>query len=222
MKHQNIKIFKKGSKHKMKQPASNHFAIHYEKPSAIWQLSEQLLSAIPFDDEKLTFCCIGTDRSTGDSLGPIVGSYLKSSFNFPFKIVGTLEHPLHALNIEQTVTDLQKTNPYLVAIDACLGEEKSVGLIVMNDGPIYPGKAVKKKLPPIGNTAIKGVVNVGGFMEATILQNTRLHVTQTMSSIIAKAILLAWQRYLLNIKHNYDNDRNNENSWQQIGYTNFR
>ena len=206
----------------MKQPASNHFAIHYEKNSAVWQLSEQLLTSIPFHDQQMTFCCIGTDRSTGDSLGPLVGSYLKSSLSFPFQIIGTLQSPLHALNLEETVNDLQAQQPFVVAIDACLGEENAVGLIVLNDGPIFPGKAVKKQLPPIGNIAIKGVVNVGGFMEAAILQNTRLHVTQTMSTIIAKAILLAWQRYLLNVKHNHDNESNNNDAWQQIGYTNFR
>lgn len=206
----------------MKQPASKHFAIHYEKSSAIWQLSDELLTTIPFHDQHMTFCCIGTDRSTGDSLGPLVGSYLKSSLSFPFPIIGTLQAPLHALNLEETANDLQAQQPFVVAIDACLAEESAVGLIVLNDGPIFPGKAVKKQLPPIGNIAIKGVVNVGGFMEAAILQNTRLHVTQTMSTIIAKAILLAWQRYLLNVKHNRDNECNNDDAWQQIGYTNFR
>lgn len=74
----------------MKQRDANHFAIHYEKPSVVWQLSDRFLQTIPFDDQNVTFCCIGTDRSTGDSLGPIVGSFLKDSISFPFTIIGTL------------------------------------------------------------------------------------------------------------------------------------
>lgn len=206
----------------MQQPNQDRFAIHYEKSSAVWQLSDYLLASLPLHQPNLTFCCIGTDRSTGDSLGPLVGSYLDSAHNFPFPVIGTLQFPLHALNIEETAIKLNQEKPFVVAIDACLGEESSIGLIVSTEGAIYPGKAVKKQLPPIGNIAIKGVVNVGGFMEATVLQNTRLHVTQSMSAIIAKAILLSWQRYLLNVKHHRNDDANNDNAWQQIGYTNFR
>lgn len=124
--------------------------------------------------------------------------------------------------MKETIDTLQQKQPFIVAIDACLSEEDAVGFIVINDGPIFPGKAVKKQLPPIGNIAIKGVVNVGGFMEAAILQNTRLFVTQTMALTIAKALLLAWQRHLLNGKHNRDNNPYNQYTRQQIGYTNFR
>ena len=56
---------------------------------------------------------------------------------------------------------------------------------------LYPGKAVKKELPPIGNLSIKGIVNVGGFMEAMVLQNTRLHITYSMSTTIARALTLS-------------------------------
>ena len=206
----------------MKHPKLSRFAIHYEKSSAIWQLSDFLLEHLPLYEQNLTFCCIGTDRSTGDSLGPLVGSYLNSMPNFPFKVIGTLEQPVHALNLHETIEHLELEKPFVVAIDACLGDEPSVGFIVLSNSAIQPGKAVKKQLPPIGNISIKGVVNVGGFMEAAVLQNTRLHVTQTMSSVIAKAILLTWQRYLLNGKLSRHDDRNNQDAWQKIGYTNFR
>ena len=206
----------------MNQQKRCHFAIHYEKTSAIWQLSDFLLENLPLYQQNLTFCCIGTDRSTGDSLGPLVGSYLQSMHNFPFPVIGTLEKPLHALNLCDTIEQLAIDKPFVVAIDACLGDEPSVGLIVANDDAIQPGKAVKKQLPPIGDFSIKGVVNIGGFMETTVLQTTRLHVTQSISNVISQAILLAWQRYLLNIKHNRNNNAYDDNRWQQIGHTYFR
>lgn len=207
----------------MTQAFEKNYSIHYEQTSAVWELSEFLLQRIPFDHEKLVFCCIGTDRSTGDALGPIVGSQLQQIFSFPFEIVGTLQTPLHALNIVERHKKLyEQEEPFIVAIDACLGEASAIGSILVQDGPLYPGKAVNKALPPIGHLSIKGIVNVGGFMEAKVLANTRLHVTYSMSDKIARALQLAWQRHLLKQKNNRNYDRNNYNRWQQIGYTDFR
>ncbi|MEK4630489.1 MAG: spore protease YyaC [Solibacillus sp.] len=197
---------------------------HYEHPSTVWDLSESFLNHIPFDHDELVFCCIGTDRSTGDALGPIIGSQLHHTFSFPFRIFGTLETPLHALNIIDRYEELKREyqNPFVVAIDACLGEANTIGSILIQEGPLYPGKAVKKQLPPIGNLSIKGIVNVGGFMEASVLQNTRLHVTYSMSDKIVRALMLAWQRHLLKAKNNGNEYPNYYNTRQQIGYADFR
>lgn len=198
-------------------------AIHYEQTGAVWQLSEYFLSAIPFDAQPL-FCCIGTDRSTGDALGPIIGSQLSSTFAFPFQIIGTLEKPLHALNLTETVEAIQRrpAKPFIVAIDACLGEEQAIGQILLQQGPLHPGRAVKKKLPPIGDISVKGIVNVGGYMEAAVLQNTRLHVTYSIGDKIARGLLLAFQRHSLKRKNNRHNDSHHQNPWQQIGHSDFR
>ncbi|MCH7323474.1 MULTISPECIES: spore protease YyaC [Solibacillus] len=207
----------------MTQASEKNYSIHYEQTSAVWELSEILLQLIPFDHEKLIFCCIGTDRSTGDALGPIIGSQLQQTFSFPFEIVGTLQAPLHALNIIDRQKQLyEQQEPYIVAIDACLGESTAIGSILVQPGPLYPGKAVNKQLPPIGDLAIKGIVNIGGFMEAKVLSNTRLHVTYSMGDKIARALLLAWQRHLLKRKNNGYHNSYNNNRWQQIGYTDFR
>lgn len=202
----------------------NSSTVQYNQTGAVWQLSEYFLEAIPFDVEQLIFCCIGTDRSTGDALGPLIGSQLKGNFAFPFRIVGTLESPLHALNIAETYEQLQKepVKPFIVAIDACLGEEDRIGTILVQQGPLFPGRAVKKQLPPIGDISVKGIVNVGGYMETLVLQNTRLHLTYSMSDKITRALLLAWQRHLLKEKHNPNNYTYNYNPGQQIGYADFR
>ena len=208
----------------MQQSPSFHYVIHYEKTSAVWQLSDLFLNHIPFDHEQLIFCCIGTDRSTGDALGPLVGNQLIQDYAFPFTVLGTLETPVHALNLLETQAELETRSPYpfIVAIDACLGEEDSIGSIIVKDGALYPGKAVKKDLPPIGDLSIKGVVNVGGFMEAMVLQNTRLHVTHSMSITIARALTLSWQRHLLKNKQYGNHHPDYRNTRQQIGYSNFR
>ena len=42
--------------------------------------------------------CIGTDRATGDALGPLVGDYILAH-NTTYQVAGTLQYPVHALNI---------------------------------------------------------------------------------------------------------------------------
>lgn len=197
--------------------------IHYEQTDAIWKLSEVFLKYIPFDEQPILFCCIGTDRSTGDSLGPLTGSFLSHFYFFPFEVIGTLENPLHAINLSSKLEEINElsTKPYIVAIDACLGSKNHLGQIIVHEGPLFPGIAVNKKLPPIGDLSIKGIVNIAGFMEMTVLQNTRLHVTYSMSKKIAHAISLSYQRHLLKRKNNSNNYTNYQNSWQQIGYSNF-
>jgi putative sporulation protein YyaC len=136
---------------------------------------------------------IGTDRSTGDSLGPLIGSRLLK-YNFSdIHLYGSLDQPVHAMNLEGTLKQIQESyyNPYIIGIDACLGQVSSVGCVQIGHGPLKPGAGVKKELPSVGNIHITGIVNVGGFMEYFVLQNTRLSLVMNMAEVIAKGIYLA-------------------------------
>lgn len=173
------------------------FRLPYNETGAVWKLSTYFLEQIPFHEDSLTFFCIGTDRSTGDALGPLTGSHLAESLLFPFHVVGTLENPLHALNLKQRLDERLEMDPstFIVAIDACLGKSDSIGQLLFHKGPLYPGKAVGKELPPVGNLSIKGVVNISGFMEQAVLQSTRLHLPFEMSRIISRSLQLAYGRF---------------------------
>lgn len=172
------------------------YRIHYNETGAIWKLSNLFVKYIPFNSANLIFFCIGTDRSTGDALGPLTGSRLTESQVFPYPVIGTLESPLHALNLQDKIDETIDSNPssYIVAIDACLGKASSIGQLLFNDGPLQPGKAVGKDLPSVGNVSIKGIVNIAGFMEHAVLQNTRLHLPFEMSRTVARALQLAHSR----------------------------
>lgn len=191
-----------------------YFRIHYEEKQAVWQLSEQFLQSIPFHQQQLAFIFIGTDRSTGDSLGPLTGSILQERTLFPYPVFGTLKSPVHALNLENTVQDIHHQYPsaFIIAIDACLGKPSSVGQILVQEGPLMPGQAVGKKLPPVGDLAVKGVVNVGGFMDHAVLQSTRLHLPFEMSKIITKALQFAHLRAQSEKVQNRYNHAYNENT----------
>ncbi|ANF48827.1 spore protease YyaC [Priestia megaterium] len=165
--------------------------VFHDEESATKKLSTQLLSLLPAQkDRPIVFVCIGTDRSTGDSLGPLVGTKLNEKKVSSFHIFGTLEEPVHAVNLKETLKHIQKLlpNPFIIGIDACLGRMKSVGSASLGIGPVKPGAGVNKELPPVGDIHITGVVNVSGFMEFFVLQNTRLHLVMCIADLIAKSI----------------------------------
>lgn len=78
--------------------------------------------------------------------------------------------------------------PFIIAIDACLGKPERVGMISIGKGALRPGAGVNKSLPPIGHIHIAGIVNISGFMEYLILQNTRLNLVMRMADIISSGI----------------------------------
>lgn len=65
-------------------------------------ISNFLLSHIPIKTHiPIILVCIGTDRSTGDALGPLVGTKLEQVGITNFQVFGTLDEPVHALNLEE-------------------------------------------------------------------------------------------------------------------------
>jgi putative sporulation protein YyaC len=140
--------------------------------------------------QPIVIICVGTDRSTGDSLGPLVGTHLDKIGTAGYHLFGTLHEPVHAMNLSDTLISINKQlhDPFIVAIDACLGQASSVGSIQIAHGPLRPGAGVNKELPPVGNIHVTGIVNVGGFMEYFVLQNTRLSLVMRMSEVIADCL----------------------------------
>lgn len=141
-------------------------------------------------DRPVVTVCIGTDRSTGDSLGPLVGMLLERRNLTDAAIYGTLDDPVHAVNLQDTLDAIRRNyrHPYIIAVDACLGQLASVGSVQLCDGPVKPGAGVNKTLPPVGDIHLTGIVNVGGFMEYLVLQNTRLSVVMGMAELIAESL----------------------------------
>lgn len=158
--------------------------------SKLRDLLSKEISEILMQERPIIFLCIGTDRSTGDSLGPLVGDKLNFLVRNQVFLYGNLESPIHAKNICSTIDKIKKiyNNPYIVAIDACLGNVENVGNIIVESKPILPGAAVHKNLPPIGDLSITGIVNVSGALEFMVLQNTRLFTVMHLAEIISKGI----------------------------------
>ncbi|HOA34651.1 MAG TPA: spore protease YyaC [Bacillota bacterium] len=149
-----------------------------------------LMSGLKERNRQRLVICIGSDRSTGDSLGPLVGAYLKQLSLPRTSVWGTLADPVHALNLEQYTKRLKNdlAQPLVIAVDASLGKPGSVGLIEVGRGPLMPGAGVNKKLPPVGHIYLSGIVNLGGFMEQMVLQSTRLFHVFEIAMVIARGL----------------------------------
>lgn len=144
-------------------------------------------------NKNILVLCIGTDKCIGDCLAPLVGSYLKKR-QFPHPILGTLDMPVHALNMETAVDEINSTYPdhFIVAVDACIGEEDSIGAIQIRHAPISPGKGVGKTLPQVGHLSIVGIVDSYENSELFTLRSIRLGFVMKMAEIIAEALISAY------------------------------
>jgi putative sporulation protein YyaC len=169
------------------------FIVDSTLPDSAFTLRDFLSSKIKLitkENRPIVFLCIGTDRSTGDSLGPLVGDKLKFLIRDKVSLYGNLEYPIHAKNLCETIDEINAThtNPYIIAIDACLGTLPNVGKIIVEDKPLSPGAAMNKDLPKVGDLSITGIVNISGALEFMVLQNTRLYTVMLLADIISKGI----------------------------------
>lgn len=134
--------------------------------------------------------CIGTDKCIGDCLGPLVGTILKKK-KYPLEIYGTLDKPIHALNMKEKLWRIKAKHPsqLVIAVDACLGEEENIGAIQIRNGPIYPGKGVGKNLPSVGDISIIGIVDGLNHDNTISLHNIRLSFVMQMAEAIANSFV---------------------------------
>lgn len=179
--------------------------VHLNEQDAADRLTAAILKHLRGHAQKptaVTVVCIGSDRSTGDALGPLVGSRLSERLGHPaLEVRGTLETPVHAANLSQHLLEISgvRGDRVVLAVDACLGRAENVGTACVKPGPLKPGTGVNKNLPSIGSFHIVGVVNVGGFMEYFVLQNTRLNLVVRLADLIAESLADALQEYTKNV-----------------------
>ncbi|MDK2821107.1 MAG: hypothetical protein PWP31_1072 [Clostridia bacterium] len=167
---------------------------NYQDPEAVEKLSKAFIQHLqklnPDFKQPFVVINIGTDRSTGDCLGPLVGNYLSKIKKLPFAVFGTLDDPVHASNLTEKIALIKSLypDPFIIAVDACLGKSENVGCITLAQGALRPGAGVNKNLPEVGDIHFTGIVNVGGYMEYFVLQNTRLSIVMRMAQQISEVI----------------------------------
>lgn len=144
-----------------------------------------------FDD--IVFVCIGTDRATGDALGPLVGHMLAK--NSGATVYGNLQEPIHAGNVSQNMEEIGRRhkNALIIVIDASLGSSDKIGKLIVKEGGLAPAMAIGGALPKVGHIAIAGIVNVSagasGLCPLAVLSSTRLGTVMHMAEVIAAGII---------------------------------
>lgn len=169
------------------------FSIDALKPNSYLEIKNFLcdnLQDVIKNNRDIIFLCIGSDRSTGDCLGPLVGYKLKFLSRNKVHIYGCLESPVHAKNLQSTLDKIYSSykNPYIIAIDTCLGKLSNIGKVFIEFKPLQPGSALNKDLPAVGDLSITGIVNISGTLEFMILQNTRLYSVMSLADCISKGV----------------------------------
>ena len=172
---------------------NSYFSIDSTTPYAYEKIRDYLykeLKPILEKNRPVIFLCIGSDRSTGDSLGPLIGYKLRYLKRENIHIYGSLSSPVHSKNLNDILDKINENvkDPYIVGIDACLGRFQNVGKIFIDKKPLQPGLAMNKNLPAVGNMSITGIVNISGSFEFMVLQNTRLYTVMTLADSISNGI----------------------------------
>lgn len=159
------------------------------------RLYEMILDELDRGKKGVVFLCIGTDRSTGDSLGPLIGYKLKGRQNQDIPVFGTLERPVHAMNLEQSLIRIRMKYPnhVIVAVDASVGSHDHVGCITLGKGALRPGLGVCKDLQAVGDIFITGIVGGYGSYDPLMLQSVRLAMVMKMADYICESVFLVEQ-----------------------------
>jgi len=141
-----------------------------------------------FSLRPLVVLCIGSDRYTGDALGPLVGTYLQE--HSECSVYGTLDHPVHAGNFVETLNIINHRyhHPLIIAVDACLGKVHEIGNIEIWQGGLAAGIAVGNRLPTVGDISVIGVVNGQSQIGYLDLQSTPLSKVIQLSKPIGIAL----------------------------------
>lgn len=163
--------------------------VKYSDRDAVLSLSKYIY---PFFNDKTLFVCIGTDKCIGDCLGPLVGTLLTKN-NFSYPVIGTIENPAHAVNLDNVIVEIERKykDPFIIAVDACLGHNDFIGDIQVKFGPVHPGKGVGKALPNIGDISIVGVVDSIDVSNIFSIRSIRLNLIMKMAEVISSALIEA-------------------------------
>ena len=125
------------------------------------KLLKQLNDFVPIDKE-ICYVNIGTPKLICDTLAPLFGTLIKEK-GVDIEVYGTLDAPLHALNLESFNSFISTKDKFIIAIDSCVGGDNNTkSEVYARCSPIYPGKGVGKKITPIGDISIIGITLLKG------------------------------------------------------------
>lgn len=167
-------------------------SIHYADKFALVKALAALERILPEPGSDITYFFIGSDLSTGDCFGPLTGTLLK---NIGYKnIIGSLDDTVHAGNLEEKLLQVPGGS-FIVAVDAMMGHYKEVGNLFFLQGPIKPGAAFNRELPPVGKASIVFNVAPSGLANFLVLGSCSMNKIWQGANLLARTInLISYRR----------------------------
>ena len=134
--------------------------------------------------------CIGSDKVTGDCLGPLTGYFLTKRLNVPAYVYGTLESPVTARNLESACKFISGAHrgSRVLAVDAALGDFHNIGMMFFRRQGVFAGSAMNKAIPRAGDYSVTAVVNSGGIGDSAKLFSTSINTVIKLAETIAHGI----------------------------------
>lgn len=145
---------------------------------------DNLQRKITVDKTQILFVCIGNYEIIGDSIGPLVGSYLKEKIGEK-KVIGDMYHNICCKK------DLIKfypkmKNKFIIAIDSALSSKELEGEIFVNHTPVIMGLGLERKRGVIGDISIKACIYD--------LEQVNKQYVNNLSEMIGKGIWYWYQK----------------------------
>ena len=142
--------------------------------------------------------CVGTDKISGDSLGPMVGSMLRAA-GVPCPVYGVEGTTVNGVNLDRYRDFLARcyADVPVIAVDAALGEPDEVGQIRYRRGGVCAGGALGRRSEGLGQLAVLGVVGRRGEDALSALLEVPLPAVEALARrIVAKLceVLTLWEQ----------------------------
>lgn len=173
------------------------FTVNFFHPNADGLIERAVERLLADCSEPPVILCIGSEKVTGDALGPMVGYLLTRRFNVPAYVYGTLEYPVTANNLSVANKFIRTYHPNakVLAVDAALSDTREIGLIYLRNRGVHAGKALGKELPYSGDYSITAVVNTGTDSAVSKLFCASLHTVIRLAESIASALVKSIKTY---------------------------
>lgn len=112
------------------------------------------------NEKQTVVICIGSDRVSGDMLGPLVGTSLREEYRLPCPVYGCVGESVNGINLEEylAMIDRRHEGCRVIAVDAALGKKEDVGGVRLKKGGIKAGGALERAGDRVGDLGVVGVV----------------------------------------------------------------
>lgn len=154
-----------------------------------------LKSKIDNKDKVIIFLCIGTNKVSGDSFGPIVGTNLQKMLkdNKKIKVLGNMNNPINALNVKENIEYINKMyiDKYIIVIDSAVSDKNLIGEVFITRNKTILGKGINNKISEIGDISIKCSVckdeysSINNFIS---LQNVPKRFIKNLADMVSTGI----------------------------------